>query len=135
MRFSLAYQLAIVLVHGNLDLDTLTEASLADPEVRSMAEKIDIKVSSDYEALLPDKFPALVKVWPLEGDPVYQEIFDPLGGPGNPLSREDLLEKFVSLAVPVLGRPMTLAFLKDFASLVETADVRPVFKHLTGNRN
>jgi 2-methylcitrate dehydratase PrpD len=81
-----------MLVHGRVGLGTYTPDALADERVLALARKVRYE-TREYDSY-PGSFPGGVRITlkdgqTLEGDLPYQ-----LGAPENPLTDEQVIEKF-----------------------------------------
>ena len=91
-KFSLQYSTAAMLVNGRVGLGTYTPDALADERVLALARKVRYE-TREYDSY-PGSFPGGVRITlrdgrTLEGDLPYQ-----LGAPENPLTDDQVIEKF-----------------------------------------
>lgn len=101
-RLSTCFTIALALVHGP-PLSEVTEADIADQRVLDLSSRIEIVEDPELTALFPKRWPCRVRVEMRTGE-IYEERVDtPKGDPENPLSPEELQEKFRRLATPSLG--------------------------------
>ncbi len=96
-KFSLAYCVAVALLHGKAGVSEFTADKLRSRELRSLMKKVKAEVSSELDRMYPDKFPARVTVYTRSGSYTAQVEY-PLGDPENPVSRQQLEGKFRELA-------------------------------------
>ena len=130
MRFSLPYQLAALLILGRLDLETMGQETLQSLRIGRLARKVRAASSDRYEALRPEHNPARVKVRLASGEEFSHEVMDARGDPLAPLPREELKDKFVGLAGPVIGPDRAREAAKAILNLEEYPDVRPLMRML-----
>lgn len=102
-RFSLRYVIATALVHGSVRMAAYEPDRLDDPVVRAFMQRIDVTVDPELDALFPRQRAARVEIETHDG-----KRFDYLqpnrkGDPELPLSDEELSDKFLELASPVIG--------------------------------
>lgn len=102
-RFSLKYVIATALVHGSVRMAAYEPDRLDDPVVRAFMQRIDATVDPELDALFPRQRAARVEIETHDG-----KRFDYLqpnrkGDPELPLSDEELSDKFLELASPVIG--------------------------------
>jgi 2-methylcitrate dehydratase PrpD len=96
-RFSLAYLVALALVRGCVNVESLREG-LSNTEVLRLAERVRVKVSEEYSKAYPERQPATVRVY-LKGGAVLEESVEhPRGDPARGVKLEDLLEKASELS-------------------------------------
>jgi 2-methylcitrate dehydratase PrpD len=91
-KFSLQYSTAAMLVHGRVGLATYTPDALADDRVLGLARKVryEIKEYASY----PAAFPGGVRIVLRDGETVDADLPHQLGAPENPMSAEQVREKF-----------------------------------------
>ena len=116
-RFSLKYVVATALTHGSVRLAAFEPAGLADAATRATMEKIELAVDAELDAAFPGKRAARVTM--TTGDGRRAEHLQPTrkGDPDLPLSDQELGEKFIELAAPVLGGAAAEALLARLWSL------------------
>lgn len=97
-KMSIPYSLAVALCTGKAGLDEYTENIISKNEILAITEKVRVKDVDELTELCPQKRVAIVTVKTSNGD--YCERVDyPKGEPENPLSREELEDKFRGLAM------------------------------------
>jgi 2-methylcitrate dehydratase PrpD len=103
-RFSLKYVVATALTHGNVRLAAFEPARMEDGVTRSFMEKISVSVDKELDAAFPHQRAARVAFVARDGR--QEEFLQPtrIGDPDAPLSDAQLEEKYLELAVPVIGR-------------------------------
>lgn len=102
-RFSLPYVVANALIHGSVRLTAFTPERLTDASVRALMQRIELQVDPEIDAAFPGKRAARVAVRLRDGRELAYLQPNRKGDPEEPLSDEDLNEKFFELAGPVLG--------------------------------
>ena len=126
MRFSVPYMIATLLSYGNIDLETLQKDPLHNLEVKELAKKVEMIFSPEYEAMRPINNPAKVTIQLRDGKELSHEVMNCLGDPVNPMPREAIHTKFLSLAEPVIGPDRAQRFLRGITHLEYEKDVRPL---------
>ncbi|MBW2309880.1 MAG: MmgE/PrpD family protein [Deltaproteobacteria bacterium] len=133
MRFSLPYQMAVILTYGKIGLDTMNEESLQNPTVADLARKVELVFCPEYEQLRPRNNPATVTVLLKGGRPLSHEVMNCLGDPLKLMPEQTIHEKFLSLTEPILGKKNARDALKRLASLEHEDDIRSLFLLLRPN--
>lgn len=123
-RFSLPYVVSNALIHGSVRLAAFTPERLADASVRALMQRIDLQVDPEIDAAFPGKRAARVAVRLRDGRTFEYLQPNRKGDPEEPLSDEDLNEKFFELAGPVLGAAAAKDLLQRLWTL-ETASSLP----------
>ena len=119
-KFSLQYSTAAMLVHGRVSLATYTPEALADPRVLDLARKVRYE-TKEY-ATYPAAFPGGVRIRLRDGRALEADFPHQLGAPGNPMSPQQLREKFSENAALAGGSFDRLE--ETILALEEAADVR-----------
>ncbi len=98
------FLLATALLRGKYGLEEIQEETLNDEEIQTFArEKVDIVLDERLTKLRdttppPRTWPGAVKIVLKDGRELYAEVLRPLGSPGNPMSKDQMRAKFMSLA-------------------------------------
>jgi 2-methylcitrate dehydratase PrpD len=106
-QVSLPYSTAIALIDGGALPPQYADGQLGRQEVLSLIDKMTIEA----DASLPRGVSCRLTATLADGRRVTEQVDDPRGSLGNPLSDQDLEDKFTMLAAPVLpeGRAPRLA--------------------------
>src|SRR3989338_6190590 len=97
-QMSVAYALAWIILSGKLTLDEFTADALRDPGVRALMGKIDLEVDPAAHGERQT-----VEGETTDGRRVSSRVEIPRGHWEDPLSDDDLHEKFLALAGAALG--------------------------------
>jgi 2-methylcitrate dehydratase PrpD len=119
-KFSLQYSTAAMLVHGRVGLTTYTTETLADTRVLELARKVRYE-TKEY-ASYPAAFPGGVRIRLRDGRTLDADLPHQLGAPENPMSEEQVREKFRENAALAGGGFERLE--ETVLALEEAADVR-----------
>jgi len=101
-RFSLKYVVATGLTHGSVRLAAFEPQRIQHPATRALMNKIDVRLDPELDAAFPAQRAARVA---LRARGRREEHLQPtrIGDPDAPLSDAQLEEKYLELAVPVIG--------------------------------
>lgn len=105
-QFSGPYTVAAALHGGGglgLGLDDFTDALAADPDRRALMQRIEIVADPECDAIYPDEFPAIVRVRTRDGRDLEAKVVQNRGGPGRPLTEDEVARKFRDNATRVLA--------------------------------
>ena len=97
-KFSMGFVLALIAHRGTAALDDFTEESLADQDLRSLHDKVEMVFDEEVDAEYPARWIGMVDIETTEGHQVTSRVDIPKGDPGNTLSREEVEEKATRLA-------------------------------------
>lgn len=95
-RFSLPYAVAAAFVHGRVGHGTFTDAAVQDAAVLGLADRTQYVV--DPESGFPETFPGWIRVRTRDGRVWEQRQAANRGGPKNPMSGDEIREKFMDNA-------------------------------------
>src|SRR5262249_11121564 len=115
-------------LRGPQALRPLEAAALSDAEAIALAGRIRLHLDPTFEALFPDSVPARVVVTTAAGA-VSETVMAPKGEPSNPMSWDELTDKFRTVAGRYLSAPAT-ALLEQAIAALEAGDVRPLLAAL-----
>jgi 2-methylcitrate dehydratase PrpD len=102
--FSGPFVFATALVGGSglgVSSRDFTEATLADPERRRLAEASEVVMDEECTRIFPNQFPAVVRVTTRDGRELEERVLTNRGGPQRPLTRQELLAKLEDNAGPL----------------------------------
>lgn len=123
-RFSIPFVVASALRHGSVRLTAFTDARLADAGTRALMSRIALAVDPELDAAFPGQRAARVTVRLRDGRAMTHLQPNRKGDPEEPLSDAELDDKFLELAVPVLGEPAARQLLQRLWTL-DRADALP----------
>ena len=104
-KFSLQYVIAHALVHGSVRLVAFAPERLLDPNVRAVLAKVEVTADPILSKGYPNQRAAQIEVELIDGK-IHQH-FQPFrkGDPEMPLTDDEVNDKFIELAMPVIGDP------------------------------
>ncbi|HET8567374.1 MAG TPA: MmgE/PrpD family protein, partial [Candidatus Limnocylindria bacterium] len=123
-QFSAPYAAAVALVHGRAGLAEYGDDAVGDPAVRAVMSRTDCVRDPSLDAVYPARWPATVEIDTRDGRTLRARVEHALGEPENPVPRDALVERFVSLvadrvaeggAREVAARVLTLDSERDLS--------------------
>jgi 2-methylcitrate dehydratase PrpD len=100
-QFSMPFGAAVAILNGKATLNEYVEKNLKDPAVREMMARVVCVQDDEIEREFPKKWPARVSIKTKNGKEYSTRIDAPKGDPENPLTWDELIEKFNTLSSPV----------------------------------
>jgi 2-methylcitrate dehydratase PrpD len=94
-KFSVEYWMAAVLLDGRVGLAQLKDDNVTRPQVREITKRV--RVYADPEITL-EEARVKIDVKLKDGRVLKEEYFPPKGAPDNPMSEQELIEKFLDCA-------------------------------------
>ncbi len=102
-RFSFPFVVASALVHGSVRLAAYEPARLRDPDIRALMERVTVVVDPDIDRGFPARRAARVEIAMADGRRYTHLQTHRKGDPEEPLTDQELHDKFLELSAPVIG--------------------------------
>lgn len=119
-QMNLPYTAAVTLLEGDAFVDQYADEKLRDPAIIDLANRVDVVVAPDLDALGPHEMRSVrVTVTRKTGEQLKEAVTYRSGHWKNPLSDEVLTAKFRDLAGRVL-QPDAVAAIETIVSTLET---------------
>ena len=117
--------MAVTALRGKIDLASFEVALLSSDDVGSLMAKTTVAVSAELDAHFPKYWPGRVTV--KSGGQIYsEEAIIPKGEPGNPMRQDEVEEKFISLASPIINDGMARSVIEEIKSLDARDSLEPL---------
>lgn len=100
---SLPYCIAAAIVDRKITTKQFSEARIKDPKIQSVLPKIKGEASKEFEKMFPEKQPSKVTIRLTDGQVHSAQVDYPKGDPREPMTDEDLTNKFQGLAAGLLS--------------------------------
>jgi 2-methylcitrate dehydratase len=95
---SLPYILAAVLIDGRFSDDIFSDARICDRRLHELADRITVSEDPEYSRQFPGKIPCRIEIRTKSGKVLAARVDHPRGHSGNPMSDEEVSDKFRMLA-------------------------------------
>ncbi len=122
-KFSMPYTAAMAALEGRVRLAAFAETWLADAALQRLMAKVEVTVDDKAEAAFPSLRSATVTIDMNDGSQMSHYAPTRKGDPDNPLSDQELEDKFRELAGPVLGAEHQEAFIANIWQLDQQPDL------------
>lgn len=132
-QFSGPFTVAAAFLGGGglgLDLGDFTDANAADARYLDLAAKVNVYAEPECDRIFPSQFPAVLRVKTRRGAVLEEKVLTNRGGPGNPLTVDELKVKFMGNAT----RAMKEAQAEALASAILDPRPQPVSELLARAR-
>lgn len=97
-QFSMPFGAAVAVLHRAAGIDQFTEENIHSPDVQRLMGKVVMSKNIKIEKNFPQEWAAIATVTLTDGRSYEKHITHPKGDPANPLTRDELIAKFKSLA-------------------------------------
>ncbi len=126
-KFSLPFCVALALKKGRCGLEDFTPEALADPEIRQLMSMMSLVQDDALDSAHPTRWPAAVEITNHNGRVYHGRTDFPRGDPENPVTTEDLKEKFYALATGPWGELKAGALAKAALALEHVENMATLF--------
>lgn len=122
-KFSIPYAAAAALVLGRTDLSAFEREAIEDPRVRELAARVTVRVDPLMSIRDSQRPMSRVTVTLKDGRSFSREATTVRGDAENPAPRSQLVDKFLSLAGPVLGEAGARAVVDAVDQLEDLGEI------------
>lgn len=131
-QFSMPFGAAVAIVRGSAFLDEYCMENISSPEIRAMMKRVHCVLDPSIETGFPLKWPAAVEIETKDGGRYRSRLSYPKGDPENPLSWEELIDKFLRLTGPVFSGAKCRRIIDAVRGLERVSDVTELLELLRG---
>ncbi|MDA0305021.1 MAG: MmgE/PrpD family protein [Proteobacteria bacterium] len=122
-KFSLPYVAAMALRTGRVRMEAFSDELLKDKDLRQLINKVEVSVDAELDAQFPKRRAANISIETTDGETFEHYAPTRKGDPDNPLTDDELAEKFLELTGSVLGDGRAAELLDALWRLDKTADL------------
>ena len=123
-QFSMPFGAAVAILNGKATLDEYTMENVNSERVKGLMDKISCVKDAELEKEFPKKWPASVALQTKDGKTYSTRIDFPKGDPENPLTWDELIDKFRNLIAPVFFETRQNEIIGRVRSLEQEQDLK-----------
>ena len=123
-QLSLQYIVAVILLEGKAFLDQFSEDKISNPQILELAKRVEVIADPEIDKVYPDRFANKVEVILKNGERFEMRVDFARGTSENPMSFEQVTEKFRSLAKEVIKKGRIEAIIEEVESIEKLPDIR-----------
>jgi 2-methylcitrate dehydratase PrpD len=97
-KFSMPFSMAILLLRRRAGLEDYTDATVLSPEIQALMRKIDFHVDPEADAAGFDKMTTILEIQMDDGRVIRDQADFGKGSPADPMSWEEVADKFTGCA-------------------------------------
>jgi 2-methylcitrate dehydratase PrpD len=132
LQFSMPFQAAIAFVRGKVGVGEFTMESAREPLVMQLMEKTEWVEDAEFERRYPEHYSSAVTVTMQDGTEYTAVVDDPKGDWRNPVTHEDIENKFTDLVKRVTADEGRIREIINYANTLETqASIGDLFSLIT----
>ena len=125
-QMSFPFVIAATLVRRQASLHEFGPSERADTRILAQTSKVHVHVDPECDSDYPRRRAAKTRIETTDGRILEHYMPEPYGAASNPLTDDALEEKFLGLAIPVLGEPRARAALAALWKIDEAPSVAPI---------
>jgi len=133
-QFSMPFGAAVAMLYRKATLDEYTLENVKSSRAKELMERIFCVEDPELEKEYPRKWPASVFIETTDGKHYSARIDYPKGDPENPLSWDELIDKFKNLISPVFSSEKQNEIITRVKSLEKENDLDDFSKALSKER-
>lgn len=126
-KFCVAFQMASIVLRRKAGLSEFADDFVQSPECQAMQKRVSVAIDPDIDALGKGRIVSKIYLTTKDGETIFEESdLYYRGGPKNPLSWEEVSEKFYDASQHILSNQQATIFLdlvKNFETLPQIIDV------------
>jgi 2-methylcitrate dehydratase PrpD len=131
-KFSVPFMMASMIIHRKAGMVEFTDEFVQSADVQDMMDRIETVIDPKIDAMGMDKIVSIIEVHLKDGRVLHGRSPEHYrGGPRNPLSREELANKFNDCVQPVLKPNKAKKLLETIESLDILDSIRTLTKLAT----
>lgn len=121
-KFSLVYCVAAALKYGKLGVREFQRDNLDDIDIKRLVEKIEVYTPKEISDQHPEKWMSIITIKTEKDE--FREVVDyPKGDPENPLTEDEINDKFYELATLKVTGDMAKSLLERCANIEQLDNI------------
>jgi 2-methylcitrate dehydratase PrpD len=93
-KWHIPFAVATALRYRRVGLESFTESRIKEKALLDLTDRVTVGLDPELDALYPAQWPARVEIHIKGGDAIHTTVYTPRGDPENPVTREELCNKF-----------------------------------------
>ncbi|NWG01809.1 MAG: MmgE/PrpD family protein [Syntrophaceae bacterium] len=133
-QFSMPFGAAVAVLYRRAGLREFCLSKIRSEEVKQMMRRVECEVDPDLEKTFPKQWGATAEILTKDGKNYSTKVEFCRGDPENPLSWEEMIEKFRDLSGHFLTKERQSKIVNEVRRLEEIKDLRKLSPTLLKNR-
>ncbi|MBI4337722.1 MAG: MmgE/PrpD family protein [Chloroflexi bacterium] len=129
-QYSIPFVIGAALTYGKVSPDEVAEEKLKDPAILEQAKRVFVKNNPEMESLYPRRYPAIVTIKAKDGRVFSMRKETCTGDFDDPMTVDQLKDKFRAMTVPVIGKARTEKVIDMVGKLEQLPSVRALVNEL-----
>jgi 2-methylcitrate dehydratase PrpD len=133
-QFSMPFGAAVAVLHRKAGLEEFQLSQIRSEEVGRMMRRVECVVDPDLDRTFPKQWCATAEIMTKDGRRYFTKIEYPKGDPENPLSWEEMIERFHMMTHRFLTKERRLKIVAQVRKFEENRDIQKWSPLLLRNR-
>jgi len=133
-QFSMPFGAAVAVLFGRAGLEEFQISRIRSEEVKQMMKKVEYRVDPDLDRTFPRQWCATAEVLTTDGKRFFTKVEYCKGDPENPLSWDELTEKFHDLSNRIWEKERRAKIVDQVKNLEKIRDLKEWSSLLLRNR-
>lgn len=129
-QFSMPFGAALAILRKSAFLDRYSMEEINNPDIQKLMTRVRCVRAPELDLDFPRKWPAAVTITLTDGRQLSSRLEHPWGDPENPLSWDELIDKFIALASAVLPMNQCREIVSMVRDLDDHRDIRKLLELL-----
>ncbi len=112
-QFSMPFGAAVAILYRRAGLGEFQPSKIRCEEVKAMMKKVEYAVDPELDRAFPNQWSATAEIFTNDGKRYFTKIEYPKGDPENPLSWEELIDKFHDLSGRFMSKKRRLKIIDE----------------------
>jgi len=126
-QYSLPFVIGAIIADGELIPEQFTEKGLSNPDILGIADKVELIHSPELDRYFPKAIPSEIEIETTSRESYTTRVMTPKGDATNPMSAEELLNKFRKLASRQIDSKISEKVIEVIRNLDKLARVNELF--------
>lgn len=125
-QMSLRYNIAVAMFDGQAYLEQFTPERIVEPQVVALAQRVEIEIDPEIDRAYPEIYGGRVTLTTRQGKTLSRKVDYSRGMPENPMSRDEIDGKFMSLASAAAGAESAARILEAARGVFGAGSAQPL---------
>ena len=119
LQFSMPYQAAIAFKNGKVTVEEFDERYIKDSLIKRLIAATTVVMDEEFERRYPEHYSSAVTITMKDGTEYTAVVDDPKGDKRNPVTYEEVIEKFRNLVKPIYKDEERIQKIIDYVNNLE----------------
>lgn len=134
-QFSMPFGAAVAIIYRKAGMREFQIPKIQSDAVMEIMKKVEYFVEPDFDATFPKKWCASAEIITREGKKYFEKIEYPKGDPENPLSWDELIDKFNALTNDFFTKGQRLKIIEQVRKLENIQNLKKWSSILSGKNH